>query len=164
MGLPMRLRTATKADAALLFRWRNDVATRVASRSTEPVEWGRHLRWLGATLKRKDRWLLIAENDRTPVGTIRIDFHPEYSELSWTVAPDWRGNGYGTAMLAEVLNKLSGMIVAEIKPDNAASIRMAEKCGFKLSGTRDGLAIFSLCGRDKVGPCRGAVRINIHSR
>jgi RimJ/RimL family protein N-acetyltransferase len=116
-------------DAELLFAWRNDPETRVNSVNTDPVSWDGHCNWLRASLQNPDRDLLIAEVGGVPVGTVRIDRGDE-TELSWTVAPDHRGNGIGKAMVA--LACPNGEVIAQIKPENIASRRIAASTGFHM--------------------------------
>jgi RimJ/RimL family protein N-acetyltransferase len=124
----MKLRPATLDDAKLLFDWRNDPLTREASITTEPVAWEGHLKWLQATLQNPRRALLIAETDR-PVGSVRIDWG-EPTELSWTVAPEARGQGVGRAMVSAAVP--DGMVIAHIKQENVGSQKIAEAAGFRL--------------------------------
>jgi RimJ/RimL family protein N-acetyltransferase len=128
----MKLRPATLQDAALLLEWRNDELTREASINAEPVGWDSHIAWLEASLKNPRRKLLIGETDRA-VGTVRIDYGEE-TELSWTVAPDARGQGVGKAMVMAAMPE--GPVIAHIKRGNIGSQKIAEAAGFSLA--RDG--------------------------
>jgi spore coat polysaccharide biosynthesis predicted glycosyltransferase SpsG len=67
------VREATLADAGLLLGWRNDPATRAASRSSAEVTEADHVAWLRSSLARDDRLLLVAEDATGPVGTVRWD-------------------------------------------------------------------------------------------
>ncbi|MDG2013116.1 MAG: GNAT family N-acetyltransferase, partial [Pirellulaceae bacterium] len=92
----IRLRPANQDDIDLLLRYRNDTQTRAASRNQEPVDKHEHSQWLSQTLMRKDRRLIIGEIDGLPVGTARLDIREDQSiEVSWTVAPEMRGQGIG---------------------------------------------------------------------
>ena len=134
----MKLRRATLDDAKMLFDWRNDPQTRANSISTGEVDWQGHVGWLDRSLSNPNRTIFIALNNEFPVGTIRFDSDPSKSEveLSWTVAPEARGKGYGQAMV-QVGTKLPALkgqkILARIKPNNLPSIRIAEKAGFRKS-------------------------------
>lgn len=124
-----------------MFVWRNDPLTRVQSHTTAPVLWGEHVLWLEG-LSARGIALYIALDGETPVGTIRVN-PGEPAELSWTIAPDARGMGYGTSMLRAVLALYPGTpFCAEIKHDNTASQRIAEKCGFVRAEARDGYAVW----------------------
>jgi len=128
-GEPIDLRPAGLQDAALLLLWRNDPLTRRFSINDAVVGWDEHIAWLEASLAMETRQLLVAVRGR-PVGLVRID-RDEATEMSWTVAPDARGQGVGRSMLAAAL-PIRGRIVARIKSDNVASRRLASRVGFAL--------------------------------
>lgn len=135
--LPVRhfsFRKATMADAERLLSWRNDPETRANSLETRPITREEHLVWLSKSIADTARVLLIAESNGAAVGTVRIDKREGAHELSWTVAPEARGKGVGTALVSQALklSLLTGKkIVVRIKQSNAASRRIAEKAGFK---------------------------------
>ena len=100
-GAAVRARPAVLTDAEALWVWRNDPATRANSRSSEEVPWERHLAWLESSLTRDDRLLLVADDDRGPVGTVRWDHEGgDEWEVSITVAPERRGQGLAGPLLA----------------------------------------------------------------
>lgn len=59
-------------------------------------------------------------------------------ELGWIVAPQWQDKGYATEAVQACLTwggqhfTIGTKVSCIITPDNAASIRVAEKCGFQL--------------------------------
>jgi RimJ/RimL family protein N-acetyltransferase len=141
--MTLTLRPATEADARLLFNWRNDDETRRSSLNREPVAWSDHVRWLAASLQRPDRRLMVAEMNGEPVGTVRLDRAAGQSELSWTVAPAHRGRGLGKAMVAQALAETeAAVVIASIRADNIASLRIAESCGFRRVAEQDGIALY----------------------
>ena len=90
-----------------------------------------------------DEYILYKEH--TSIG--RGVLHGELlSEL--TVSPDWRGRGYGSYLLKEILRRNGGFTPASAttfrvpvpEPDNAAAWALAEKFGFRV---REGM----LCRR-----------------
>lgn len=137
------LRPATMDDAKMLLQWRNDPDTRANSINTGEVEWGGHVAWLERVLSDPNRKLLVAMNGETPIGTIRLDGNPGKGEieLSWTIAPDERGKGYGGAMVALSLKHLvpGKRVLAQIKPQNEPSRRIVLRLGFQLISTDNGL-------------------------
>jgi RimJ/RimL family protein N-acetyltransferase len=141
-----RLRDAVLADGGDLFRWRTDRETRVGSRDTSDVSWDEHLTWLKSTLQSPDRQLLIAEDERGAVGTIRLDLVDGAWEMSWTVAPEHRGKGVGAAIVQLAVSRMTGeRVFAEIKAANFPSRRIAEKSGFRLREDRDGMLVYWRC-------------------
>jgi RimJ/RimL family protein N-acetyltransferase len=134
----MRLRSATRDDARLLFVWRNDPATRESSFSTQPVSWDDHRAWLDRVVDDPHRALYVAEDERGPVGTVRMDLDPEPATISVTVAPDRRGEGQASRLIAAAAEHHHPPIVALIKPGNDASVRAFERAGFRHRGEQDG--------------------------
>ncbi|HEY9584295.1 MAG TPA: GNAT family N-acetyltransferase [Candidatus Paceibacterota bacterium] len=133
----MTLKKATIEDAKMLLDWRNDPLTRAQSINTDEIKLADHEAWLKKTLDNSDRELFVAYEDGVPVGTCRIDRESNGGEsifeLSWTIAPSARGKGMGKKMLGELINvpKLKGQkLKAVIRPDNLASIKMAEHFSF----------------------------------
>jgi len=142
------LKPATMADSKLLMDWRNDPETIKASHNSKAVTIKKHFEWLKNTIKNPDKQLFIAwkisgiignkygdiGDVLQPVGTIRSDYHLEENcyELSWTVAPKARGQGIGKQMVSTLAKRMADKnIRAEIKPENVASIKIAEAAGMK---------------------------------
>ena len=147
----VRLRPATIADAELLFVWRNDPLTRQQSIRTQPVEWESHLAWLAASLQNPDRQLFIAEQ-ALPVeqatvvlGTVRADKMDEEYELSWTVAPEQRGNGWGRKMVAALIDQLPAGVAyqAVVLNTNPVSQRIAAGLGMVVKSSSPSQTIFA---------------------
>lgn len=137
----LQLRRAGPDDADALLRWRNDPATRAASHSDAVLVPGQHAAWLAAVLADPQRRLWIAETaSGESIGAIRADRAEEGYLLSWMLAPEARGKGFGKALLAAAMAELPDVLLrAEIKDDNVASWRMAEACGFQCVKNEDGL-------------------------
>ncbi|NBX93405.1 MAG: N-acetyltransferase [Proteobacteria bacterium] len=128
----LSLRPATLEDAQRLLDWRNDIQTRLNSFNKEEVSWLDHVEWLKKSLQSSDRKIIIVEWGDLSVGTIRLDSHSDHIELSWTVAPEHRGKGYGSQMLQAACQLIkSGKIIAKIHSGNMPSIQMAKRSGFK---------------------------------
>ena len=127
------LRRAGMRDAKLLFDWRNDPATRANSLQPELLEWERHLCWLTACLDDSRRALYIAEKAGVPAGTVRADRTGGEYELSWTVAPESRGQGIGKHLVAALIGTLpsGARYRAIVLAENAASHRIAGGLGME---------------------------------
>lgn len=128
-----RLRPATLSDAPFLFRLRTDTATQMGSYHPAP-DYLHHLAWLDGSLRNGRRVLLIAEVAGHAVATIRLDQRgPGVAEISLTVAPEARRQGYGLATLAAVETWGVPCLLASIKPDNLASIALFTRAGYTQS-------------------------------
>ena len=142
MNSKLKLRRATMKDLDILFDWRNNMQTRIASCNTADIKMGEHKRWLSNSIKNINRQLFIAEKDGIPVGTIRADLSNGVYELSWTVSPDARKQGIGKQMVSSFINRIKGLIIAEIKEDNIASKRIAEYVGMKFDHKENGMIYY----------------------
>lgn len=114
-GPRVRVRAATRADARMLWLWRNDAGTRASSRSPGEVPFEAHLRWMEATMASPARRLLVGECGGEPVGTVRWDDEGEGEwEVSITVSPRHRGRGLASALLSAAEQWLAGQDGADI--------------------------------------------------
>ncbi len=135
------------ADSAAL--WGDPVVTRfIGGRPFTAEEvWGRLLRYAGHwTLLGYGFWVVRERASGAFVGEVGLqDAHRDIvpplgaSELGWVLSPTAHGKGYATeavqAALAWAETQLSAeRLVCIIAPDNAASLRVADKCGFQETG------------------------------
>lgn len=129
--MALNFRLATISDAQILFQWRNDPLTRQNSRQTAEIDYPSHLSWLTNSLSNPRRKLYIAFSDSTPIGTVRFDQQSEERwELSWTVALEVRGKGFGKEMVKAATTLLPKTLIAVIKDNNQASNKIATYAGF----------------------------------
>lgn len=135
----MRLecRRAERADAPLLWRWASDPEVRRQAFSKAPISYERHVAWLEARLASPATTILIFSDGDAPVGQVRFDVVDDTAEIDIAVAPEWRGRGYGSAMLAAALERLREERGDGVRPhasvlaDNQPSLRMFRACGFR---------------------------------
>jgi RimJ/RimL family protein N-acetyltransferase len=139
MNETITLRPATIDDADMLLEWRNDPETRKASHNTDHVQRDDHISWLSRTLGNPNRRLYVAEENGSPIGTVRADLADGVWELSWTVSPKARGRGVAKRMVAVLATKISEPIRAEVKTGNIASARIAEHAGMAFERETDGV-------------------------
>lgn len=125
----IELRPVSIDDADMLLDWRNDPETRKFSVNMAKVKKKNHLLWLVGILNCRHRKIFIAEYNGSPVGTVRSDYHENFHELSWTIAPNARGKGLGKKMVAKFAGTIEEPILAKIKKGNDASIHIAEYAG-----------------------------------
>lgn len=137
MGEGLRLRDAVADDARLLFDGRNAESVRRASLQQAPLEWGKHGRWLVATLANPCRLLLIGESAEGPVGTLRYDrLDDARAQVSLYLFDGRCGLGWGRALLAagerEVRRRWPGLRVveAQVLPDNQSSLALFRASGY----------------------------------
>ena len=137
---PLRYRPATREDSELLLAWRNDPEVRAVSRSTAAISAADHEAWLSKTLGDAARTLLVAGDPERPVGSVRFDEQPRGAEISVVVAPNRRGGGLGSRMIAETSElylssrPAVSRVLAEIMDHNRASAAAFERAGYLPAG------------------------------
>ncbi len=148
----IRLRGATPEDMELVWRWANDPETRAASFTPEPIPWESHVEWFRRRLSDPNCRIYIAEDDLgNPVGQIRFEptDDPGAVELSISVAGEWRGHGYGVAIVragsSRVIEELAVEHVdAVVKVSNEASLRSFRTAGLEELGPEERAGVDAL--------------------
>lgn len=138
----IELRLATMSDAEQLLQWRNDPETIAASITDGQVELDDHMQWLQRVLKDENRKLYIVQCKGRDVGTVRADYEDGTYALSWTVAPDHRGQGYGFYAVKTLIEGLDHPYTACVKNDNLASQKIAERLGMVVYKEEQGLMYY----------------------
>lgn len=146
----MRLRFATMTDAYVLWIWANDPGTRVGSGNRPVIPWNEHKGWLARKLAEPGSVILIGEStEDQPVGSIRFESGDGWAtaRLSYLVAPEARGRGFGRALLVEgpvLLRRREPQvrIEAAVVPDNERSRRLFELLNWEMTPSPDGLLRF----------------------
>ncbi|MCD8039666.1 MAG: UDP-2,4-diacetamido-2,4,6-trideoxy-beta-L-altropyranose hydrolase [Lachnospiraceae bacterium] len=135
MGLAFR--KVRPSDVDLLYEWANDKAVRANSFNTEQIPYESHVKWFAGILDAETVYQYILCEDGIPVGQLRLNTDGENAVISFSVSPERRGEGLGSAMLKMLpeqirkdkitgVTKLTGMV----KRENAASAAAFEKCGY----------------------------------
>jgi RimJ/RimL family protein N-acetyltransferase len=139
----VRLRRASMDDMLFLLSLKNEPVVRKASFCQGPVALETHEAWFKGKLESKDSIILVAEEKGERIGQVRFDVGNDgTAEIDISIVPVYRGKGNGSELLKEACAyAFSGAgieaIVAHIKPENRASVRVFEKAGFEVTGTTE---------------------------
>ncbi|MBA8829263.1 RimJ/RimL family protein N-acetyltransferase [Alpinimonas psychrophila] len=150
----MTVREANWADCETLFMWRNDPSTRSASLETGEVSWESHGSWFRAALSSSTRHIFIVEatfaESISSVGMCRFDVENETAEVSINLNPSLRGKGLSLEVLSAALDyfrngsRSETTIIARVRVDNPASLRLFERAGFERTHEDASVAMFEL--------------------
>jgi UDP-2,4-diacetamido-2,4,6-trideoxy-beta-L-altropyranose hydrolase len=129
------LRPATASDAPAYFEWVNDRSVRENSILTHQITWDEHSRWFSQKLTASDSQLFVAMWKDNSVGQIRLDRTDSgHWAIDFSVAPQWRRQGFGKGMLKALLTRLRRgertTLTAQVKSSNISSRRCFEGLGF----------------------------------
>ncbi len=129
----MKLRKADINDAGTILEWRNDESTREGSFSKDIIQWEDHIKWYEKKLADENCLMFIAEDEGRSVGSLRIDIDENVGEISYMVAPEMRGRGYGKEILEctekELPERIS-VLAGLVRKENQASIKCFENNGY----------------------------------
>lgn len=128
----MNLRPALLSDYGFLLRMANDEAMIAARPDGHRIGLLEHLLWLVRALLNPSVELWVAEDSGERVGEVRVNRRGTIGEVGLVVAPEVRGQGYGSRMIAQAV-QVSAMdrFYARIGAPNVASWRAFHRAGFE---------------------------------
>jgi RimJ/RimL family protein N-acetyltransferase len=123
------------SDAEILFQWANNLEVRQNAFNQNKIEWTDHFEWLSKKLNSANtlQYLLRAEGNY--LGQIRFDLDENGDWIiDYSIDKSYRGLGYGKHIIRLGLDKViptSRVVIARVKPENQASIRVFLSMGFE---------------------------------
>ncbi len=129
----LKLRKAKNDDAEFVLECRNDPQTRKFSFSESLIDYDSHKAWFNLKLDDPNCFIFILFDGSERVGQIRIDRVNDIGEVSYAIASDMRGNGYGNAILKlceKVLPSDITVLMGVVKKENIPSIKCFQFNGY----------------------------------
>lgn len=154
------LRKANWEDLDLLYQWANEPAVRRNAFHTEQIPYEDHVKWYHTMMTNPTtyQYLLCVEN--IPVGQIRLNVEDSEALISYSVAADQRGKGYGIVLLRLVqsqiqVDKISSVTKLKglVKYGNTASMRAFEHCGYSRTEQPEYIQYTKQCTCDPFTAC-----------
>ncbi len=87
-------------------------------------------------------WPLSGRLDTEVVGYGMLTRRDGLLYVSLAVDPEYRGRGYGSDIYSATFNGVNESVYAAIYENNIASIKAAEKAGFKFLEKRDNMVVY----------------------
>ena len=119
-----------------LFEWANDPLVRRNSFNSDPITYEDHQKWFDSMMKDSCILPYILMDNDVPVGQIRLKMEGDTAEISYSIAQEYRGKGYGHSILKLVKRMTSEQypmiksLIARVKPSNSQSFSLFQKEGF----------------------------------
>jgi UDP-2,4-diacetamido-2,4,6-trideoxy-beta-L-altropyranose hydrolase len=156
-GQTLHIRKADANDTELTFTWANDLETRAAAFTQEPIPWETHKAYFQSKIADNEyHWYIISRDiadSLAPIGQVRFAWtilkesyattdavqisegHNHCWTISYLVAPDWRGQRLAVPLLAVAIQQLRAEgrtepLLALVKLSNVASLKAFEALGF----------------------------------
>jgi RimJ/RimL family protein N-acetyltransferase len=126
-----KYRTALINDIEILFKWANEEGVRNNALNKSPIKWEQHVKWFNEKLLNRNTviWIFLLNN--IPIGQIRLDYTENEWVIDYSVDKYFRGKGFGSKMISEIINKNKYIpLVGIVKKENVASRRIFEKLKF----------------------------------
>lgn len=131
------MRSVRAEDSDLVLAWANDPGTRRYAFSTGAISRDIHAGWFARRLANSDVVFLIAETPYgVALGQVRFELQADGRwEISYLVAPAFRGRGLARKMLSAGIDTLvqrhpEAIVTGLVKPENTASTRIFSALGF----------------------------------
>ena len=135
----LHCRRAELRDSRIIFTISNDPETRRNSFCSDAIPWSGHQIWFEQKLNDPECFFYVIEN-RLKEISCQIRFQrltPQKYEVSFSVAPEFRGKHLASFMLKTGMNCFkqecpeTQYLLAEIKPKNISSVKCFVGAGFK---------------------------------
>jgi len=133
----VNLVNAKKEDIEKIFKWRNEPVVRKYSRDSNEINFVEHKKWFDNILLSDNKKLLKGIISNNEIGVLRFDFIGDEAEISIYLRKEMIGKGYAAAFIKAGENWLHinypsiKFVVAEILPENKASMNLFKKCEYK---------------------------------
>ncbi|WP_353646346.1 UDP-2,4-diacetamido-2,4,6-trideoxy-beta-L-altropyranose hydrolase [Mesorhizobium sp. WSM2239] len=151
-GMSLSVRHAELRDESMLLDWANDRATRENAFNPKPITPQEHRAWFRARLRQPDYCVLyiIETISGIPMGQVRFDRRSDEWEISYCVAPLFRGRRVGQSMLEDAIRHLQKChgnvsLFGQVKLANAPSRRIFESLNFSTRVSGPDRIIYERC-------------------
>lgn len=136
-------------DALDVLAWRNDPQAVAMSKTPGVIDRQSHMAWFAKAVLDQNRLVLIALDADEKLGVVRFDHTGDAWLVSINLAKDARGRGQSADILKQAIALFRAThgdrtLLADIKKDNAPSVKLFERCGFTKTGEADGFCSYTL--------------------
>ena len=142
------IRKANQSDCEDILKWRNDEISQKMSFNSKTITPKMHKVWFFEVLNNNNKVMYIGELDNDKVGVCRFEFDESrlVSAVSINMNPHLRGKGLGKLFLKSSVVKYmrnnKNNIVAKVRSDNLASIKIFTHSGFEIIQDKDNKIYF----------------------
>lgn len=133
----IQLRVVTLADRDLTFEWATSPKVRVYAFNKRAITIDDHTAWFSAKVSDQNCYYYIAECEDNDLGSVRFDRNNGEAVISYLVAPDYHGKGWGLSLLREGIkrfvedsNRVCTTLLGYVMSENEASVRIFRLLGF----------------------------------
>ncbi len=142
-------RKADEKDLMLYFGWANDPEVRNNSFDSSPIPLAHHEIWFLKSVRSDSTLMLVFSIDQHPVGQLRFILENSQAILNYSIDRNYRGKGLAQRIINKSIQELRRLkpfvtkVIAEVKPENIASIKSFERIGFERNEISPNKIIYS---------------------
>lgn len=144
-----RLRKAANNDVQLTYEWASNEEIRRFSFSNNKITKDSHRQWFCSKLSSRNCYYYIFIIGKSPAGSIRFDQEStDKVVVSYLLDTKYHGKGYGAKILSTGIDALRReaplvqTIIAEVQPNNFASMKIFENLEFNVVEQSDSKFVF----------------------
>ena len=130
------LRKFNLDESIFLNKLRNKKYVRENSINSKKIPLKKHHLWFRKFLINKKNKFYLIKYYKKNIGYIKIEHNKKKFFVSWAILDQFRGKGITARFLKKVTNNKKNKHVAIIKKNNLASMKVAEKSGFKFNSSK----------------------------
>ncbi|MDB2689106.1 GNAT family N-acetyltransferase [Luminiphilus sp.] len=141
----LTIRKARPEDCEDILRWRNDPHSAAMFLDTREIPAAEHRDWYFNALSNSNICMYVAECCACAVGICRfeVDVDQSFATIAINLDPGSRGKGLGLDLLVQscesFLTDYAVPLLAEVKQENVASVKLFLSAGFKEGGDANGI-------------------------
>jgi len=133
----VQLHDAQLEDCLQVWQWNNDSFVRKMSFKPQPIAWDAHQNWYRARMIDEASEMYVGTDlfgER--IGLVRFQIYDGVADIGVVVAPEFRGKGYGTALISEGTKRCLSKRIdvksvrALVRSENKASLKAFKNAGF----------------------------------
>jgi RimJ/RimL family protein N-acetyltransferase len=142
------LRPLVQEDREITYHWATDPEIRKFSFSRDKITFEQHLQWLESKRTDPDCFYYIFIIDGNEAGSIRFDVSDHQAVISYLLAPDFHGKGYGTKLLELGMKTLLDdndkvkVFLGKVIKENKASVYIFNKLGYLIKEEKESVLTF----------------------
>ena len=138
------------SDLLDIWRWRNNKLTRKYARNNKYIGFNEHKEWFHKALTDNEILIYVGVNKKTKgkLGIIRYNLFNDHkaAEVNINIRPICRNKGIALILLKKTISiflvKFQIPILAEVKKNNLASLKLFNRAGFSLKEEKNDSIIF----------------------
>ena len=146
------LRGINETDVKYIVRWRSNPDVYKYFKSAHQITVEEHLDWFSNVyLKDKNRydWICFEKESGHRIGVFGLYRDGEAAEVNYLLASEAQRKGYATEAIQKLIRYASEVwnckrVIAEIHEENARSISLVERIGFKLKSKKSLFLIYEI--------------------